>query len=289
MEKNTNKVTLKAMVKDVNSIENASYTDLTIPSDILAKLKEENDTLFENACKNLASKSKKEFFKAFFSIDIEKGLDEKDTEKAVKNAVSCKQFAIVVNDNGLLEIDTKSKVINFVDVLNAKIDLIAFKNADKKPTKADRIKANRFYFGDFGKGYIDILTHNARQFTSIGNADDTKEEYTLNANYDKSLSMLDEKYAKLKKDNPFTLQSNNAYTLQIMDIIEYFVENTDVKLFSYHCKAVFQMICNRNKFGKLTIANTNDVLNALAIIYRYAFNGYKLPTTDKTDIYKSIK
>jgi hypothetical protein len=49
------------------------------------------------------------------------------------------------------------------------------------------------------------------------------------------------------------------------------------------------MICNRNKYGKLTIANANDVLNSLAIVYRYAFNGYKLPTTDKTDIYKTIK
>lgn len=286
--KNTN-TTLKAMVKEANAIENASYTDVTIPSDILLQLKAENDTLFENACKSLANKSKKEFYNTFFATEIEKGLAEKDTEKAIKNAVSCKQYALVINDNGLIDIDTKSKVINFADVLKAKIALISFKNADKKPTKADIIKANKFYFGDYGKGYIDILTHNARVYTSIGNIDDTIETYTLNANYDKSMSMLDTKYTKLKKDNPFKLTSNNAYTLQIMDIIEYFVENTDIKLFNYHCKAVFQMICNRNKYGKFTIASTNDVLNALAIVYRYAFNGYKLPTTDKTDIYKATK
>jgi hypothetical protein len=103
------------------------------------------------------------------------------------------------------------------------------------------------------------------------------------------MDMLDKKYAKLDKENPFKLNSNNAYTLQITDTIAYFVEDTTTKLFSYHCKAVFQMVCNRNKYGKLTIASTNDVINALAIVYRYAFNGYKLPTSDNSDIYKAIK
>lgn len=287
--KNTTKATLKAMVKEANAIENASYTDITIPSNILLQLKAENDELFDNACKALANKSKKEFFKSFFAVEIEKGIAEKDLEKAIKSAISCKQYGLTITDDGLIKIENKEKTISFNDVLNAKINLLAFKNADKKPTKADRVKANKFYFGDFGKGYLDIFVHNARQFTSIGNNDDTIEEYILNVNYEKSMDMLNAKYTKLGKDNPFTLNSNNAYTLQIMDIIEYFVENADVKLFNYHCKAVFQMICNRNKYGKLTISSTNDVLNALAIVYRYAFNGYKLPTTDKSDIYKSIK
>ena len=285
---NTNK-TLKALVKEANSIENINYNDVAIPQEVIKQLETENKEIFLNACKTLANKSKKAFFKSFFAVEVKKELTEKETEKAIKEAVSCKQSKLKVNDNGLIDIETTKKVINFADVLNAKIELIAFKNADKKPTKADITNANRFYYGSYGKGYIDIITHNARQFMSIGNADDSKEEYTLNANYEKSLDMLNTKYATLNKENPFLLTSNNAYTLQIMDIIEYFTENTDVKLFNYHCKAVFQMICNRNKFGKMSIVSQNDVLNILAIVYRYAFNGYKLPTNDKSNIYKTIK
>lgn len=281
--------TLKTMVKEANNIENACYTDVTIPSAILAQLKVENDTLFENACKRLANMTKKAFYKAFFATEIEKGLSEKDVEKHIKNAISCIQYALIINDNGLIDIDTKTKTIAFADVVKAKAELLAFSHADKDVTKEDKIKANKFYFGDFGKGYLDIITHNARVYMSIGNADDSLEAFTLNANFDKSMSMLDDKYAKLKKDNPFKLNSNNAYTLQIMDIVEYFTDNTDIKLFNYHCKAVFQMVCNRNKYGKLTIANAYSVLDSIAMVYRYAFNGYKLPITDKSDIYKTIK
>ena len=39
----------------------------------------------------------------------------------------------------------------------------------------------------------------------------------------------------------------------------------------------------------MTIADTNAVLNAIAIVYRYAYNGYKLPTNDKSTIYKVIE
>ena len=78
--KNTN--TLKTMVKKANGIENASYTDVTIPSEILLQLKAENDELFENACKSLANKSKSDFFNTFFAVDLEKGIAEKDLEKA---------------------------------------------------------------------------------------------------------------------------------------------------------------------------------------------------------------
>ena len=81
--KNTN-TTLKAMVKEANGIENACYTDVTIPSAILVQLKAENDTLFENACKKLANMTKKAFYKAFFATEIEKGLSDKDVEKHIK-------------------------------------------------------------------------------------------------------------------------------------------------------------------------------------------------------------
>ena len=288
MKKANENKTLKQMVAEANAIENAVYTEFSIPADILEKVKKDNVELYEAYCKKLAGKSKKAFFETFMQVKVKANLPEKETEKAIKEAVSITQTTLKINDAGQIEIDYKLKPVSFADVIKAKETLLATKNADGKATKQDKINAIRHFFGSYGKGYADIITHNARQFTSIGNADDTDETYTLNANYEKAMTMLNEKYSKAGKENPFANQSGNAYTMQIMDIVEYFLENAEIKLFSYHCKALFQMVCNRNKFGKLTIAGANDIVNSLAIVYRYAYNGYKLPTNDKSDIYKAL-
>lgn len=285
------KANLEKLIATANKTDEANFAVNPIPSAIVTELETINKAMFTDACKALASKSKKEFFKAFFTVKVASGLAEKDTADAIKNAVSAKQFTLSVNDGGLIELVDSLKPISFNDVLAAKIKLLAFAHADQTATKADRVTAIKFYFGDYGKGYLDILTHNARQFASIGNCDseNTAETITLNANGKKSLEMLEAKYAKAKKDNPFVAKSNNALTAQIMDSVEYFINSTDTKLFSYHCKGLFQMICYRNKYGKLFIAKDTEAFNSLAIVYRYAFNGYKLPTADKTDIYKTIK
>ena len=69
-------------------------------------------------------------------------------------------------------------------------------------------------------------------------------------------------------------------------VLDYFVNGNTCKMTAYHAKGLFQMVCSRNRFGKLTIDDVYGIYNALAIVYRYAFNGYKLPTKDKSTIYK---
>lgn len=283
------KNTLETMVKNANAIENAMYTETTIPTDITKHCDKLNLELFSEVTYKLATASYKDFINAFFNVKVKEGLKENEVMNAMKNAVSCKEYEIIVNDNSLLEIKAKIKAISFTDILNHRIQIEALENADYKPTAKNKANAVRHFFGTYGKGYIDILTHNARLFTSIGNTNDSKEDIKLNANGEKSMEMLNEKYTKIGKENPFVNNSKNALTAQIMDAVEYFTDNTDIKMYSYHCKALFQMICNRNRYGKLTIAKDTDVMNMLAIVYRYAYNGYKLPTTDKTDIYKTTK
>ena len=110
-----------------------------------------------------------------------------------------------------------------------------------------------------------------------------------NANYNKAFAEISSLCEKANKQNPFDKVSNTGLTEQINLVIDYFIGENACKLNAYHTKAIFQMVCHRNKFGKFTIENINNVFNAFAIVYRYAFNGYKLPTNDKSTIYKVFR
>lgn len=278
--KNTN-TTLEQMVNNANAIENAMYT--AIPTEVVEKLQEENNAIFTNECYRLATLEKSDFINAFFNVKLVSGISEKEIEKAVKTAVSVKVFDLSINDNGLIEISTTEKPIFFKDVFNARCSYHANAHTDKKP-KEDKQKAIKHFFGDLGVGYCDLLTHSAYLFTNI---DDIK--FKPNANYTKTYNKVTEICEKSKKANPFEKDTNSGYNEQLAMIVSYFIGENSAKVTAYHAKAIFQMICNRNKFGKLTIADTNAVMNAFAIVYRYAFNGYKLPTNDKSTIYKVIK
>lgn len=278
--KNTNQ-TLETMVNNANALENAVYT--TIPNEILEKLQEENNALFENECYKLATLEKADFINAFFNVELVKGISEKEIEKAVKTAVSVEIFDLSINDNGLIEINTTQKPIFFKDIFKARCEFHANAHTDKKP-KEDKQKAIKHFFGDLGVGYCDLITHSAYLFTNI---DDIK--FKPNANYTKTFNQVTKICENSKKSNPFEKSTNSGYNEQLTMLVDYFVGENSAKVTAYHTKAIFQMICNRNKFGKLTIADTNAVMNAFAIVYRYAFNGYKLPTNDKSTIYKVEK
>lgn len=278
--KNTN-LTLEQMVNNANALENASYT--TIPNEILEKMQEENNAIFDNECYRLATLEKADFINAFFNVELVKGIPEKEIEKAVKTAVSVEIFDLSINDNGLIEITTTEKPIFFKDIFKARCDFYANGHTDKKP-KEDKQKAIKHFFGDLGVGYCDLITHSAYLFTNI---DDIK--FKPNANYTKTYNKVTEICEKSNKSNPFEKSTNSGYNEQLTMLVEYFIGDNSAKVTAYHAKAIFQMICNRNKFGKLTIADTNAVMNAFAIVYRYAFNGYKLPTNDKSTIYKVIE
>ena len=278
--KNTN-VNLETMVNNANALENASYS--AIPNEILEKMQEENNAIFNDECYRLATLEKSDFINAFFNVELVKGIPEKEIEKAVKTAVSVSVFDLSINDNGLIEISKTEKPIFFKDIFKARCDYYANGHTDKN-AKADKQKAIKDFFGDLGVGYCDLITHSAYLFTNI---DDVK--FKPNANYTKTYNKVTEICEKSKKANPFEKSTNSGYNEQLTMICDYFIGENSAKVTAYHAKAIFQMICNRNKFGKLTIADTNAVMNAFAIVYRYAFNGYKLPTNDKSTIYKVIE
>jgi len=283
--KNTNtnaNLTMVQMVENANAIENASYT--TIPNEILEKATEENNAIISEFCYKLATLEKADFINAFFNVKLISGISEKEIEKAVKNAVSVEIQELSINDSGLIEISTTEKPIFFKDIFKARCEYHANAHTDKKP-KEDKQKAIKHFFGDLGVGYCDLITHTARKYTNI----EEKADFKPNANYTKTFNKVTEICTENGKSNPFDKSSNSGYNEQIEMIFNYFVGENSAKVTAYHAKAIFQIICNRNKFGKLTIADTNAVMNALAIVYRYAFNGYKLPTNDKSTIYKVIE
>lgn len=283
--KNTNtneNLTLIQMVENANAIENATYT--AIPNEILEKATEENNVIISEFCYKLATLEKADFINAFFNVKLISGISEKEIEKAVKNAVSVEIQELSINDSGLIEISTAEKPIFFKDIFKARCDYHANAHTDKKP-KEDKQKAIRHFFGELGIGYCDLITHTARKYTNI----EEKADFKPNANYTKTFNKVTEICTENGKSNPFDKASNSGYNEQIEMIYNYFIGENSAKVTAYHAKALFQIICNRNKFGKLTIADTNAVMNALAIVYRYAFNGYKLPTNDKSTIYKVIE
>lgn len=283
MKNTTNaNATLQQMVENANAVENANYT--AIPTEIMEKAIEENNALFNNECYRIATLEKADFINAFFNVKLVSGIPEKEIEKAVKTAVSVKINDLSINDNGLIEINAVDKPIFFKDIFKARCEYHANAHIDKKPKK-DKQDATKHFFGDLGVGYCDLITHTARKYTNI----DEKADFKPNANYKKTFAKVTEICENAKRQNPFDKTSNGGYNEQIEMIYNYFIGENSAKVTSYHAKAIFQIICNRNKFGKLTIADTNGVMNALAIVYRYAFNGYKLPTNDKSTIYKVIE
>ena len=280
--KTNNTATLLEMVEKANALENANYS--AIPTEIMEKANEENAEIFNNECYRLATLEKSDFINAFFNVALVKGISEKEIEKAVKTAVSVSVSDLSINDNGLIEINAIEKPIFFKDIFKARCEYHANGHTDKTP-KADKQKAIKHFFGDLGVGYCDLITHTARKYTNI----DEKADFKPNANYTKTFNKVAEICENSKKANPFEKASNSGYNEQIEMIFNYFIGENSANVTAYHAKAIFQIICNRNKFGKLTIADTNGVMNALAIVYRYAFNGYKLPTNDKSTIYKVLE
>ena len=280
MENKTN-ATLIEMVEKANAVDNANYTE--IPTDIIAKATEDNKNAFNNECYRLATMEKNAFFNAFFNANAQKGLtDKNEIEKAILSAVSVPQKELTINDNGLIEISSGYKTITFNDVFKARQEFYSKGHTDKTPKK-DKNNAIKFFFGDLGMGYCAMLTESAyiHEIKS--------EPKTPNANYTKTANAVNEICEKAKKQNPFTKKSNSGYCEQISMVLEYFMTENVAKVTYHHYERMVKIICNVNKRGKLTIADENGVMNALAIVYRYAFNGYKLPTNDKSTIYKVIE
>ena len=174
---------LKTKITKANEKKNANYTE--IPSALVSDMEKVNAESVSEYCKGIASLENADFINTFFNVSIEKGLNEKALEKAMKNAFSVDIVVLSINDNGLIEMQTKAKPIFFSDILKAKIELLAFSHSDKKPTKQDRITANKHFFGENGIGYLELLTHSARKFTSI--EDNTEKP---NANYEKAFSEI---------------------------------------------------------------------------------------------------
>ena len=226
-----------------------------------------------------------DFRKAFFCVELSANIPEKELEKAVKESVSVKLSAVKITDTGLLEETSRVKTLSFSEIFSGKLELFAFAHADKKITATDKAEAYKHFFGSDGVGYCDLLTHSARCFMSIGTETDGKEKFKMSADYVKTFEKVNAEYEKQGKENPFAKVSNTAYSQQITDVINYFIPDNKVKFNAYHAKALFQMICNRGKYGKSVIADTLTVFNALAIVYRYACNGYKLPTNNRSTIY----
>lgn len=275
---------LKNLITKANEKKNAHYVD--VPSNIVTAVTEINNEIVTEYCKGLANLTKADFINAFFNVQVAENLtSDKDIETAIKNSVSVRVLAVSVNDNGLIELDeNKIKSIAFTDILRAKISSLAFCHSDNKPTKADRITANKYFFGDNGIGYLELFTHSAYKFMCIED-----KTFKPNANYEKAFAEVAEICTKANKQNPFDKHSNSGYSEQIELLCEYFIGVEHTKLNAYHCKAIFQMICNRNRYGKFTIEDINTIYNSLAIVYRYAHNGYKLPINDKSTIYKVTK
>ena len=273
---NTNAKAFLEMVANANA--NATFKE--IPVEIVAECDKVNEELSKNTKDYFATLSKEEFINKFFNVSIPKNLKENEIEKHIKNSVSSEQISLYVNDNSLIEYKITNKPISFKEIFVAKLNLLAKAHADEKITKADKQKANEIYFGSYGIGYCDLLTHSARLFTNID-----EKAPTTNASYKKTFEKVNEICGE-NATNPFTKSTNSGYSEQISLVANYFIGENATKLNAYYCKGLFQMICNRGKFGKYTIADTNTVLNAFAIVYRYAFNGYKMPTKEKSKIYK---
>ena len=277
--------TLNELIKEANAQEKV-YNKNNIPSVILEKVEELNTAELDNAKKHYASMPADDFRKAFFAVELSANIPEEDLEKAIKESVSVKLSAIKITDTGLIEEATRIKSLSFAEIFSGKLDLLAFAHADKKVTATDRAEAFKHFFGNDGVGYCDLLTHSARKFMSIGTENDGVERFKMTADYVKTFEKVNAEYEKQGKENPFTKMSNTAFSQQITDVINYFMPDNKVKFTAYHTKALFQMVCNRGKYGKSTISDILTVFNALAIVYRYAVNGYKLPTNNRSTIYE---
>lgn len=286
MKTTENTKTLQELIKVANEsgiVFNKNRSN--IPADITAKLEKLNETEIETVCKYYASMTQSDFIKAFFAVELSKNIAEKDIEKAVKNAVSVTLSDVKVTETGLIEECERIKSITFAEIFKAKTELLAFSHSDKKVTAKDKADTFRHFFGNDGVGYCDLLTHSARCFMSIGTETDGKEKFKMSAEYVKTFEKVEKEYTDKGKENPFKKASNTAFSQQITDTINYFIPENETLLNAYHFKGLAQIICFRNKFGKATISDTLNVFNALAIIYRYAFNGYKLPTNNRSTIY----
>lgn len=268
----------------INAITNANAQEGikfdAIPAEIQKLIDTANQEIFNAECYRLATLAKEEFFTAFFAVELEKNLKEKETANAVKFAVSVTIHTIAINDAGLLEYGTAKKAITFSDVFKARCKYHANGHTDKD-AKRDKANAIAHFFGDYGVGFCELLTHQAYQFMNI----DTTMMAT-NAHYLKTWNSVATRCAEKKEGNPFEKSNNTGYGQQIQMAYNYFLGDSACKVNSYHAKGFFQIIVNRGRNGRLTINDEYAVLNALAVIYRYAFNGYKLPTLDKTNIYK---
>ena len=286
METITNKTTIGEMLDKLN----AEGTYEEIPPVVEKILKKVSDDLVNTEAFRLAMLEKADFVAEFFcpSLPVSNTDKDKDIETAVKTAVSVTVPTVKINDSGLLELDTTVKVITFKQIYSAYVNHLAFSHADHKATKADRISANEHFFGKLGIGLLDLMTHSARKLTSIGTIKDGAEKLTTNANYKVSKSALDEFCKAQGKENPFDKDSNTGYSEQISTVLSYFTDN-EVKTNAYYCKGLYQMICNRGKYGAMTFADTNTAMQHLAIICRYVTNGLRLPVTDKSNVYKVIK
>ena len=144
----------------------------------------------------------------------------------------------------------------------------------------DKKKATAKLFGVYGCGYAQLLTHSAVKHEMKADA------FKVNADYKATLALVDKICAEAHKENAFNKDSKSGYCEQLALALDFFLgDRNSAKLTYHHYERFAKIVCNCSKRGKVTIADKLGVIQALAIVYRYAYNGYKLPTKDRSDIY----
>jgi hypothetical protein len=280
---------LKAIITTANANAEKGFSE--IPENITTATAELNEKQKYNFCLKVGKDA--ETFKEMFlspSITIAESMSKpSEIANAVKFSCVFKAYKISINDENLIEIDDFYSPIYFSDIIKALTKHNATAHADGKPTKEDKAKALEKIISYRVLLINALATHNAQILTSRGNADGTDETRETNATYEKAYSAINKKYKESGKENPFDKISGNALTAQIKEIATAFGVSAD-NLTKYHAIALYQMMTATNKrTATRTIGNLYDMIDAFAIVNRYAHNGIKIPDFDKSNIYKKPK
>ena len=270
--------TLEEMVATANS--NSTFTD--VPSAIAKAVETENTAIVSNKAKSLVSVPSVDFWRSMMCATIPTTTKEKDIPTALVNAVSVAVYTIKVNDNGLLELGKAEKAITFKDCYSAKLDLLSFKNADRKPTAEDKRECNKYFFGSLGYGLVQCITASAvsveqiSTFSVVGNADLMK-----------AYSTIAEQYTANGKDNPFDGHSKTKHAEQLRVVLSAFVGEGvfEKKVNAHHYEALFKMLAHFNRKAVFVVEGVVNAMQALIIVARYAHNGVKFTIQDKARIY----
>ena len=281
--------TLQAIITKANEKAEKGFAE--IPEEITRAVAELNAEQKYNFCLKVGKDA--ETFRKYFlapSITIAESMSKPhEIANAIKNACVFKSYKVTLNDANLVEVSDTLTPIYFSDIVKAITESHANAHADKKPTKEDRKKAIEQII-DYRVILLNALvTHNAQILTSRGNADGPDEARDTNETYKKAYNLIAESYKASGKDNPFDKMSGNALTAQIKELAAAFGVSVD-GLTKYHTIALYQAITTTNKrTATRTIGNFADMVDAFAIVNRYASNNIRIPDFDKSNIYKKPK